>query len=459
MLLEHSEHEQGATRLRVGFETLGCRSNFADTMDIQAALKERNVETCSFRENADVYVINTCTVTDAADREALRLIRRVRRNSPSARIVVTGCMAETGRETLEGTGMVDSVIGPGNRSAVVAAILGTEDRSAGENARRRSEITKRSVSLNTPLSKHIGAPGERVGSLRNRARFHLRIQEGCENACTFCIIPFSRGRLSSKAITQILDDIDELAELGYEEVILTGTHLGGYGLDLDSHLLSLLEAITLHRPRPRLRLSSIDPNDLSVEIIRVLATSDIFCKHLHICVQAFDDQILKRMNRRYRMADVQDIVRVITEYLPDCCLGTDLITGFPGETREQLEEQMAIYETLPFSYLHVFPYSERTLTAATRFGGVVEGGERKRRAARWRALSERKLRSFMLQFVGRPVEIVVEQIEDELVLGTTGEFLLAGFPRSAVGGVRVGERLRGRVVSYDERRSSLVCAC
>ncbi len=428
-----------AQPLRVAFETLGCRSNFADTTELQAALVERGAVPCAFDDAPDVYVINTCTVTDDADKTALKLIRKARAAAPNARVVVTGCMAEVDAPRIAALEAADSIVGPGRKADVVAAIFGATSSKPEASPERQPLRRKRAQffadAIAEPLSQEIVGPGETLGEVKTRARFHLRVQEGCENSCTFCIIPFSRGGLVSRPKAEILRDLEQLHAAGYQEVVLTGTHLGGYGEDCGSSLTELLRELAVSSPVPRLRLSSLDPNDVSPELVDTLAASNVFCNHLHICVQAFTDSVLKRMNRRYRMGDVIEIVRYIEHRMPGCRIGTDLIAGFPGEDRQNVEQATALFLDLPFSYLHVFPYSERSGTAATLMDGVVAREERKRRVARWRAISDARWLEYSRTLHGRPVEAVLEGLSfDEdgqpTAHGTTREFATAVFKLS-----------------------------
>ncbi|MFN8391545.1 MAG: MiaB/RimO family radical SAM methylthiotransferase [Bdellovibrionota bacterium] len=458
-------HELPKQGLRVGFETLGCRSNYADTIELQTALSAEGAVPTSFDAPADIYVINTCTVTDDADRTAMRLIRSARARSPHAKIVVTGCMAETSPEKIEALGIADAIVGPGKKRAVLEAILSTETDNKPAKAApllakraRPGRPARRADPLDEPLSEKLPGPGTYLGEVKTRARFHLRVQEGCENSCTFCIIPASRGALVSRPLNLILEDLSRLSDLGYEEVVLTGTHLGGWGEDIGSSLDDMLAELAARSPIRRLRLSSVDPNDISRKTIEILAESHIYCRHLHICVQAFSDPVLKRMNRRYRLSQIYEIVGAVSELIPGCCLGSDLIAGFPGESRQELEQAIQVFLGLPFSYLHVFPYSQRSGTAATRLDGAVETSERKRRTARWRALSESRRRDFHQALLGKHLELIVEKIDDGFVQATSREYAAAKVLFSErIPPWKPGERVLKIAHSYDERDGRLLC--
>lgn len=444
--------------LRVAFQTFGCRSNLADTVDLQTALSERGVCNTKFSQDADVYVINTCTVTDDADKEALRLLRRIRRRRPGARVVVTGCMAEVRAAELQQSGLVDAVVGPGRREEALQAILAAESAPVSAAATPRlSQLRKRwSQSLHDPLSELVPGPGQKFAGGSARARYHLRIQEGCDNHCTFCIIPATRGQLVSRPAERILEDIGLLVARGYREVVLSGTHIGGWGEDLNGlRLIDLLRQIAADAPDCRIRLSSIDPHEVSDEIINLLSTNSLFCPHLHLCFQALDDRILKLMNRRDTVDDIRRLVGTIAQAPRAIRLGADIVTGFPSETRQDVEAQTAVFTELGVSHLHVFPYSEREGTAATRLGESVPVEERKRRAARWRALGERSLREAHCTAVGKMLDVVLEQVEDEGVWGTSAEYLRV-FVRTDTCR-NSGERVTVRAQRFDEQMGALVC--
>ncbi|MCB0359899.1 MAG: MiaB/RimO family radical SAM methylthiotransferase [Bdellovibrionales bacterium] len=403
------DQRRDAEPLNVAFETLGCRSNHADTIELQAALIEAGGTPVADIRRADVFVLNSCTVTDQADRSVQSALRRAKKENPELRVVVTGCMAETGAETLQQLGIADAIIGPSDRPSVLRAILGQSAQQTSDVPKRPARSRKvswKSISLDHAFPSVMGGPGSALGELPLRARYHLRVQEGCENTCTFCIIPQSRGNLSSRVSQEILRDLDRLEELGYTEVVLTGTHLGGYGEDRSSSLTELLRLIASRRSPQRIRLSSIDPNDVDLEMLEVLATNGCFCPHLHICVQAFTDRVLKRMNRKYRLDDVFSLLEQIQRLWPACALGTDVIVGFPGETSDESEAGRELFERLPFAYNHVFPYSERQGTAATRLDGAVPVRERKARASRWRAAGQRKQRAFLRSLIGKSLDLV-----------------------------------------------------
>jgi threonylcarbamoyladenosine tRNA methylthiotransferase MtaB len=386
-------------RLRVAFATLGCKVNQYDTASMETALTA-DCEVVPFAPGADVYVVNSCTVTDRADAESRQLARRARRFNPAARVIITGCFAQTnprGAALAE----VDYVVGVGRLPDVLRAVHGQipagEGRTLVGNLRKATAVT---------------TLGAEVFSGQTRA--FLKVQEGCDLFCTFCIVPLARGRSRSVAPRRVLAELERLAGRGFREVVLTGIHLGGYGRDLDPPigLADLVEMIAEHASLPRLRLSSIDPPEVNRRLLELLARSPVFCPHLHMPVQAGADGVLRRMRRLYDAALVRDVVGEIARVLPNAGLGTDVIAGFPGESEADFADTEQLLETLPFTYLHVFPYSRRQGTTAAKARDQVPAAVIHRRALRLRQLGSAKRRAFAERFVGAPLDVLVESTRD-----------------------------------------------
>ena len=480
------------TPLRVAIGTLGCRSNYADSFQLQAALSELGAVPCQFSSAADVYVLNTCTVTDAADKEALKLIRQVRSQSPKAKVIVTGCLAEARKDWLSALDGVDAVVGLGQLDFLMQLIMGdnaSKQSSAAQqlaisplrNERgneRGNEAGKQlnqpsdrlmQLPLKRPLSSRIPGPRGQIGELKVRARYHLRVQDGCTNFCTFCIIPKIKGKLVSRPLNDILADIEYLARAGYQEVVISGTHLGAYGRDLGSNLKTLLRALAKKSAVGRIRISSLDPNDLDRETIEILAENQVFCRHLHLCLQSLSDVVLKRMNRRYRVKDSSELLCYIEQRMPDCCIGADLIAGFPGESRQEVDKAKEAFLGLPISYLHVFPYSEREGTAAVRLDGQVALEQRRKRAAAWREIGENRRKEFHQRFLGKELEVIVERLKAAHAWGTSREYLpvkIALSENNSAGSLldigkelsfAVGDKISVRAVAYSEAERKLLC--
>jgi len=381
--------------MRFAIATLGCKVNQYDSAIIESRLGSLGMARGEFDQPADVYIVNTCTVTDRADAESLRLARRARRLNPQARVIMTGCLAQASPERLAGANEVDAIVGLGRPGDLERAVRGAAtERVMVSNLRKE----RASIEL-APVA------------LEGHTRAFLKLQEGCDQFCTFCIVPFSRGLSRSVDPRRVIEAIDGMHERGYQEVILTGVHLGGYGKDLDPPIAleTMLEMIAERSAIGRVRISSLDPDELSDRVISIVAQSDKFCPHFHLPLQAGDDDVLARMRRRYTTTHYRERVERILEAMPDAAIGTDLIVGFPGESARHFQDCLSFAESLPLAYFHVFPYSVRAGTTAAKFDDKVAAGEIKRRAAVMRDLGERKRAEFARRLLGRKLRVLIEE--------------------------------------------------
>ena len=393
---------------RFAIATLGCKVNQYDSAIIESRLRGLGMIRGEFTEKADVYIVNTCTITDRADAESLRFARRARRLNPKARIVMTGCLAQASPDVLSKAVEVDAVIGLGR--------LDDLERAAASGAVERVMVTN--------LRKEKAPIEMAAVTLDGHTRAFLKLQEGCDQFCTFCIVPFSRGSSRSVDPRRVIAALDDLHARGFKEVVLTGVHLGGYGMDLEPavELADLLEMIAERCPLERVRISSLDPEELSDRIVEAISGSRKFCTHLHLPLQSGDDETLSRMRRRYERDYFRDRVERVLRAWPDAAIGTDLIVGFPGETDAQFESYFNFVESMPLAYFHVFPYSVRAGTTAAKFSGRVKPAEIKRRAATMRELGDRKRLEFARRFVGTTLKVLLEE------RGTDGK--LRGYSRN-----------------------------
>jgi threonylcarbamoyladenosine tRNA methylthiotransferase MtaB len=416
--------------MRIAITTLGCKINQYDSAVIQSRLEEGRHSFVPFEEEADFYIINACTVTDRADWEARQLVRRAKRRSPAARVLVTGCYAQTKPGEVAVVPGVDYVVGLNRVPDLLRFVDRAEFLPAGERVTVGEVKKERGVSV-------LGAR-----ALPGHTRAFLKIQEGCNYSCTYCIIPSARGWSRSVPLEEILREVRALAERGFKEIVLTGIHLGGYGHDLAPKidLTALLELILEKSPIRRLRLSSLDPREVPERLLKLIAQSETLCPHLHVCAQAGDDRILKQMRRNYDTAYYRDIVARARELLPDAALGSDIIVGFPGESEAVFERQMKFFDSLPLTYFHVFPYSVRSTTPAVGFPDQVPYAARKERAGRMRELGAQKKREFYRRFVGARVSVLVEG--DAKVAGALRGYSRNYLPVSINGaGTRVNEEV------------------
>jgi threonylcarbamoyladenosine tRNA methylthiotransferase MtaB len=396
--------------MRIAITTLGCKVNQYDSAALETRLRDEGCTVVPFGAGADVYVVNSCSVTDRADAESRQLARRARRFNAAARVVLTGCWAQTdaaGAAIAE----VDHVVGLNRLDDLVRAVRGeiADDR--------------RILVDDLRTARNVRTIGAEVFAGQTRA--FLKVQEGCDLFCTFCIVPFARGRSRSVAPRQVLEQLQKLSGLGFREVVLTGVHLGGYGEDLHPRrdLCDLIEMLVERAPVARIRLSSIDPPEVTARLIDLLAVSNVLCPHLHIPMQAGDDAVLRRMRRKYDVAFLDDVTNEIRRRLPDAAIGTDVIAGFPGETEREADATVGVIERLPFTYLHVFPYSKRSGTTAAKLRGHLPPVVVKARAQHLRELGEKKRAAFGRSFVGRTLQVLVEGARE-------GKPALTGYSRN-----------------------------
>ena len=407
---------------RFVIKTLGCRANQSETETIAASLRNEGFSEVKpdphsgasdgGAEAVSVCVVNTCTVTERASMQSRQAIRQAIRSYPGARIVVTGCYAQIEPDEIREIEGVDEVIPQAEKSRVVSAILS----SVPDSRPSPETIWPDALSI---------APKDARGT---RTRAVLKIQDGCNAYCTYCIVPKARGRSRSMPEAQVISNLHGLHRAGYNEVVLSGIHLGNYGLDSNpaGSLHELLVKIDRLGIINRIRLSSIEPAELSNEIVSLVAGSDRFCRHFHIPLQSGDDGVLKKMGRGYTNAFFEALVRGIHEKIPDAAIGLDVLVGFPGESDEAFENTFTLVESLPVSYLHVFPFSPRRGTPAFGMPEKVSSRSIKSRAARMRALGGEKRRAFYDSLVGGTTEILVEGRVDNvavLVRGRTSNYV------------------------------------
>ena len=385
---------------RVAIATLGCKVNAYDTATIADRLRAAGCVVVDADAPADVVIVNSCTVTDAADAESRRLARRARRSNPTARVILTGCYAQTQPLAAAAVEAVDHVVGLNRLDALVEAATAATPRLERVEVDRSRRATR------------VETFGARTFDGQTRA--FLKIQEGCDLFCTFCIVPMARGRSRSLPPRAILAELEALAARGFREVVLTGIHLGGWGHDLDPplDLVWLIDALVEQGRFARIRLSSIDPHEVSEALVRRMAAAPAVCPHLHVPLQAGDDGVLARMRRRYDTALAVERLAMIRELLPAAAIGTDLIAGFPGEDDDAFERTLRFVESSPITYGHVFPYSLRTGTTAAKLDGHVSKGTIAVRARRLRSACERKRSEFAHGFHGTDAEVLVETTRD-----------------------------------------------
>ncbi|MBK5273516.1 MAG: tRNA (N(6)-L-threonylcarbamoyladenosine(37)-C(2))-methylthiotransferase MtaB [Desulfuromonadales bacterium] len=381
---------------RVAIATLGCKTNQFESASMIEQFEQSGYRMVPFTQPADIYVVNSCTVTSKTDAETRRLIRRARRLNPEARIVATGCYAQVAPGDLERMPEVDSVLGNREKQDIISMVESGENRISDISAEQTAGTLK-------------------LESFAEHTRAFLQAQNGCNSFCTYCIVPYARGRSRSVPLEDVLHGVRNLAANGYREVVLTGIHLGAYGLDLHSgeSLTELVRRIDAEQLVPRLRIGSVEPNELTDDLLSLMAKSKIICPHLHLPLQSGCDTVLQRMGRRYTSSLFRELVAKITAAVPQAFIGADVIAGFPGESEDEFSETLRLIEELPFSDLHVFPYSSRPGTKAAGMTGQVPSQVIKKRAELLRDSAIRKKAEFLKRQVGRELRVLVQGFDDK----------------------------------------------
>ncbi|MEW5952407.1 MAG: tRNA (N(6)-L-threonylcarbamoyladenosine(37)-C(2))-methylthiotransferase MtaB [Bacillota bacterium] len=432
---------------KVAVHTLGCKVNQYESAALEGMFRERGYQVVDFSDAADVYLINTCTVTHLGDRKSRQLIRRAARTNPGALVVVTGCYAQTSPGEVAALPEVDLVVGLGDRGHLVDLV---ESAVKGPG----SEVLVRDISGAREFEE-LPPPVE-----QGRVRAFLKIQEGCDSYCAYCIVPHARGPLRSRPPAGVLAEARFLLGRGYREIVLTGIHTGAYGRDLpgDPGLAGLVEQLLTLPGLLRLRLSSVEPNDITPELIYILSGSKVACPHLHIPLQSGDDTVLRRMGRNYTAGEFARLAQVIRASIPGIAITGDVIVGFPGETREQFANTRRLVNKVAFAGLHVFKYSPRRGTPAAGWPDQVDPAEKEERSRELINIGRELARSYVSRHVGRQLEVLVEQPARERkgwLEGHTGNYLRVIFPGdislrntlvNVLAGRQVDERLEGRII-------------
>ncbi|MCM3571938.1 tRNA (N(6)-L-threonylcarbamoyladenosine(37)-C(2))-methylthiotransferase MtaB [Mesobacillus subterraneus] len=406
----------------VAFHTLGCKVNHYETEAIWQLFKEQGYDRVEFESTSDVYVINTCTVTNTGDKKSRQVIRRAVRKNPDAVICVTGCYAQTSPAEIMAIPGVDIVVGTQDRVKMLEYIE--------QYKQERQPINAVGNIMKNRVYEELDVP-----AFTDRTRASLKIQEGCNNFCTFCIIPWARGLMRSRDPQEVIRQAQQLVEAGYKEIVLTGIHTGGYGEDMkDYNLAALLRDLEAQvKGIKRLRISSIEASQITDEVIEVIDQSNIIVNHLHIPLQSGSDTVLKRMRRKYTMEFFGERLDRLKEVLPGLAVTSDIIVGFPGETEEEFMETYNFIKKHQFSELHVFPYSKRTGTPAARMEDQVDEDVKNERVHRLIELSNQLAKEYASQFENEVLEVIPEEIYKEepgsgLYVGYTDNYLKVVFP-------------------------------
>lgn len=382
----------------ISFVTLGCKVNQYDTAVLLNKLPKSKYLNKPFPEKADIYVIDTCTVTHKADSEARHYINRAKRINPDSLVVVTGCYAQVSPDEIAALTGVDYVVGNSDKFSTLMKII-----REGTSQEQPQVVVK---DIFKEKKRKFESP--KIDFFPSRTRAFLKVQDGCNYACTFCIIPKARGRSRSLEIEEILNRIKILKESGYKEVVLTGIHLSSYGRDISTNLCELLSRIEDSGLLTRIRLSSLDPADIDNRFIDLIQNSKTICPSFHIALQSGDEKILKSMRRRYKPEQFLELTDKIRAALPECSLGTDIMVGFPGETKTEFINSYRTLQNSELTYFHVFPYSRREGTVAADMKSQVNPNIIKERSSLIRKLGINKKTAFYKTFIGKRMEVLIE---------------------------------------------------
>ena len=414
-----------ATPHTVAFHTLGCKLNFSETSSIKRSFEDKGYAAVGFDDGADIYVINTCSVTDFADKKCRYEVRRALRHNPEAKVVVIGCYAQLKPEEIANIEGVDLVLGAAEKFNILSYI-DEISKTSEKGMIKAGEVTEANSFVD-------------AFSFGDRTRSFLKVQDGCDYKCSFCTIPQARGASRSDTIENVVANAQKIADLGTKEIVLTGVNIGDFGNGTaviegtkpkkEAMFIDLAQSLDNVEGIDRYRISSIEPNLCTDEVIDFVANSNRFLPHFHMPLQSGSDRMLKLMRRRYNRALYTQRVQHIKEVMPHCCIGVDVIVGFPGETNEDFMDTYDYLNNLDISYLHVFTYSERANTPAAEMEGAVPMHVRRERNEMLRILSQKKRRAFYKQHLGSTQDVLVEQDKAGNLTGFTANYIKVNLPK------------------------------
>ncbi len=390
--------------MKVGICSLGCKVNIYEAEYVTNLLKENNYTIVDFEDTADIYIINTCSVTNESDKKSRKMINRAKRNNKDAIIIVMGCYSQVSPEEIE----ADIILGNKDKSKIIEII------EEYQKTKERKKIIHDLTSVEFEKME--------ISKFENHTRAFVKIQDGCNAFCSYCIIPYARGRVRSKAKDDVIREVTKLVEDGYKEIVLTGIHTGRYGIDINSSLEELLKELVQIPNIYRIRLSSIEINEITPKIIKLIKESNVMAKHLHIPLQSGSNKILKLMNRRYNKEEFISMVNVL-KVIPDISLTTDLIVGFPNETEEEFNETMETLSIIGFTKIHTFPYSKRKGTPAASMDNQVLPEIKKERVRMVLELSNSSEQNYYKNNIGKIYDGVVEVHQSGEILVHTSNFI------------------------------------
>lgn len=399
-------------KLKVAFYTLGCKVNQYETNAMAQKFLENGYDVVSFEENADIYIINTCTVTNMSDKKSREILRRAKKQNKDSILVAVGCYAQVNKEKLEEIKEIDLILGTNEKNDIVNFI-----------EKYIKDRTKEEVV--TDVMKQINFKDFGTITYTDKNRAAIKVQDGCDRFCSYCIIPYARGRVRSRKIESVVKEAEEISKRGIKEIVITGIHIASYGKDFkeDITLIDLLEALNKIPTIERIRLGSLEPKLMTEEFIKRLVKLEKVCDHFHLSLQSGCNSTLKRMNRRYTTEEFYDVVTLLRKAYPNVALTTDIIVGFPGETDEEFEETYKFLEKVDFYKMHVFKYSSRSGTKAAEMENQVDGNKKEERSNRLLELSDKNGINQNKQYIGKIVDVLWEEKKGEWMIGHTTNYI------------------------------------
>lgn len=401
-------------RKNVAFHNLGCKVNAYETEAMQQLMEDNGFAVVPFAPGADIYIINTCTVTNIADRKSRQMLHKAKKMNPKAIVIATGCYVQAGQEQLEKDEAIDIIVGNNQKQDIIGIL---EEYEKNKDSKRTIPDMKQPLAYE---NLHLSKTGEHT-------RAYVKVQDGCNQFCTYCIIPYVRGRVRSRKKDEIIQEVRRLSENGYQEFVLTGIHLSSYGIDCEDNLLSLIKEVHGVEGVKRIRLGSLEPRIVTEEFAGTLSRLSKICPHFHLSLQSGCDETLKRMNRRYDTKEYEEKCKLLRNYFLMPAITTDVIVGFPGETQEDFQISKDFVERIHFFETHIFKYSKREGTKAAIMPDQVSEPEKNTRSHELIALGTAHKKEYLLSFVGKEVEILIEEtaeIEGKTYwMGYTKEYL------------------------------------
>lgn len=400
---------------KVAFVSLGCKVNQYETNAMSQEFIEAGYEVVDFNDIADIYIVNTCTVTNIADRKSRQMLRRVKDNNKDAILVASGCYAQVGKQELEKIEEIDLIIGNNEKKDIVRIIENYQSA--------KLQQSNNSIISDVMMQKEYVEFGTTTYTEKTRAV--VKIQDGCDRFCSYCIIPYARGRVRSRKLENVINEVEQIVEKGIKEVVITGIHIASYGKDFKENigLIDLLEKLNQIQGLQRIRLGSIEPTIITEGFVDRLSKLEKICDHFHLSLQSGCDETLKRMNRRYTTSEFEIVTKLLRNKFPNASLTTDIIVGFPGETEAEFEQTYEFLNKIAFYKMHVFKYSQRKGTKAAVMPNQIDGTIKEQRSRRLIELSDKNEQKYNSSYIGKVVEVLFEEMDGEYYKGHTKNYM------------------------------------